>query len=74
MQKGEQYILMTGREWQFGWYAQDRWQVTRKLTVNIGLRYEYYPADDARRWQGTRAAGSRYEPGVPGRPRQRARG
>ena len=34
---------MTGREWQFGWYARDRWQVSRNLTVNIGLRYEYYP-------------------------------
>jgi hypothetical protein len=43
MQKSYQNILMTGREWQFGWYARDRWQVSRKLTVNIGLRYEYYP-------------------------------
>ena len=34
---------MTGREWQFGWYARDRWQVNRNLTLNIGLRYEYYP-------------------------------
>ncbi|HZQ51898.1 MAG TPA: TonB-dependent receptor [Bryobacteraceae bacterium] len=43
VQKGLQYILMTGREWQFGWYAQDRWQVSRKLTVDLGLRYELYP-------------------------------
>ncbi len=42
-QKGEQYILMTGREWQFGWYVQDRWQVSKKLTVTAGLRYELYP-------------------------------
>ncbi len=42
-QKGEQYILMTGREWQFGWFAQDRWQVSKKLTVSMGVRYEYYP-------------------------------
>jgi len=41
--KSLQYILSTGREWQFGWYARDRWQVSRKLTVNIGLRYEFYP-------------------------------
>ena len=34
---------MTGREWQFGWFAQDRWQVSRKLTVTLGLRYELYP-------------------------------
>ncbi len=43
VQKGVQYILMTGREWQFGWYGQDRWQVSRNLTVTLGLRYEYYP-------------------------------
>ena len=43
MQKSIQYILMTPREWQFGWYGQDRWQVTKKLTVSLGLRYELYP-------------------------------
>jgi predicted secreted protein len=43
VQKGVQYILMTGREWQFGWYAQDRWQVNRNLTLSVGLRYELYP-------------------------------
>ncbi len=43
VQKGLQYILMTGREWQFGWYGQDRWQVSRNLTVSAGIRYEYYP-------------------------------
>lgn len=43
VQKGVQYILMTGREWQFGWYAQDRWQVSQKLTITAGLRYELYP-------------------------------
>jgi hypothetical protein len=43
VQKGLQYILMTTREWQFGWYAQDRWQVSRNLTVSLGVRYEFYP-------------------------------
>jgi hypothetical protein len=43
VQKSYQNILMTGREWQFGWYARDRWQINRNLTLNIGLRYEYYP-------------------------------
>ena len=43
MQKSIQYILMTPREYQFGWYAQDRWQVTKRLTMNFGLRYELYP-------------------------------
>ncbi len=42
-QKGDQYILMTGREWQFGWFAQDRWQFSKKLTVSLGVRYELYP-------------------------------
>jgi hypothetical protein len=41
--KSIQNILMTGREWQFGFYARDRWQVTRNLTVNIGVRMERYP-------------------------------
>ena len=42
-QKGYQYILMTGREWQFGLYAKDRWQVSRKLTIDYGVRYELFP-------------------------------
>ncbi len=54
LQKGDQYILMTGREWQFGFYARDRWQVSRKLTVSLGLRYEFYPLM-------TRAAGKGLE-------------
>lgn len=27
----------------WGFYARDQWQVNRKLTLNYGLRYEYYP-------------------------------
>ena len=38
-----QYEKMTTYEWQFGWYFQDRWQVTPKLTATLGLRYEFYP-------------------------------
>jgi len=41
--KSLQNILSTGREWQFGWYARDRWQVSRNFTIDIGLRYEFYP-------------------------------
>jgi Carboxypeptidase regulatory-like domain/TonB dependent receptor len=27
----------------YGFYARDQWQVNRKLTLNYGMRYEYYP-------------------------------
>ena len=34
---------MTGREWQYGLYVTDRWQASDKLTLNVGLRFEFYP-------------------------------
>jgi len=43
VQKSLQYEEMNPREWQFGGYVRDRWQVSRKLTLNLGLRYEYFP-------------------------------
>ncbi len=58
MAKSLQYVLATGREWQFAGYVTDRYQVSPKLTVNVGLRYEYFPLI-------TRAAGKgieRYDP------------
>jgi hypothetical protein len=48
--KSVQFRDMTTREWQNGLYFRDRWQVRRNLTLNLGVRYEYYPlmtrADD----------------------------
>lgn len=41
--KDFQEIQMTGRENQFALYARDRWNVTEKLTLSLGLRMEYYP-------------------------------
>lgn len=37
------YDPMTTREWQFGWYVRDRWQVSRNLTLSLGVRLEYLP-------------------------------
>jgi outer membrane receptor protein involved in Fe transport len=41
--KSVQFEELSGRENQYGLYVADRWQVNEKLTVNLGLRYEYYP-------------------------------
>ncbi|HKX28456.1 MAG TPA: TonB-dependent receptor [Blastocatellia bacterium] len=43
VQKSLQYEVMTTREWQTGLYFRDRWQVSRNLTLTLGLRYELYP-------------------------------
>src|SRR5262247_1154373 len=42
-EKSLQYEVMTGREWQMGFFVRDRWQVTRNLTATLGLRYEMFP-------------------------------
>ncbi|AMY09708.1 Outer membrane receptor for Fe3+-dicitrate [Luteitalea pratensis] len=41
--KSVQFEVMTARENQMDIYVNDRWQVNDKLTVNAGLRWEYYP-------------------------------
>ncbi len=41
--KSIQYFEMATRETQLGFYVRDRWQVSRRLTLNLGLRYEYFP-------------------------------
>jgi outer membrane receptor protein involved in Fe transport len=42
-QESVQNELMTTREWQHAFYGRDRWQVNNQLTLDLGLRYEYYP-------------------------------
>jgi hypothetical protein len=41
--KSVQAELMTGREWQHNFFIRDRWTVGSKVTVDLGLRWEYYP-------------------------------
>ena len=44
VQKDTQYLNpATSRESVWAFYAQDQWQATPKLTINYGVRYEYYP-------------------------------
>jgi hypothetical protein len=38
-----QQPLLTLRTWEFALYARDQWQVSRKLTLNYGVRWEHYP-------------------------------
>ena len=35
------YVLL--RTWQYSLYIRDQWQVSRKLTLSYGTRWEYYP-------------------------------
>jgi carboxypeptidase family protein/TonB-dependent receptor-like protein len=41
--KSVQNEVMTGREWQHALFARDRWTPNGKLTLDLGLRWEYYP-------------------------------
>ena len=34
---------LTMRTWEFAAYVRDQWHVSSKLTVNYGVRWEYYP-------------------------------
>jgi hypothetical protein len=41
--KSVQNELMTGREWQHALYFRDRWTPTANLTLDLGMRWEYFP-------------------------------
>lgn len=38
-----QQPYLTLRSWEFALYVRDQWQVSRKFTVNYGVRWEHYP-------------------------------
>jgi hypothetical protein len=43
VRRSAQFEVMTAYNWQFALYFRDRWQVTPKLTLSLGLRYELFP-------------------------------
>lgn len=43
VRKALQFIQQTGKEWQEALYVGDVWRARPNLTVDAGLRWEYYP-------------------------------
>lgn len=43
VQKAIQWETMRTREWRFGFHFGDRWQPHRNVTLDLGVRYEYFP-------------------------------
>jgi hypothetical protein len=43
VRRAAQFEVMTAYNWQFALYFRDRWQVTPKLTLSLGTRYELFP-------------------------------
>jgi hypothetical protein len=39
----QEFGAMATRVWADALYIRDQWQATRKLTINYGVRWEYYP-------------------------------
>ena len=43
VQKAIQWEELTTREWRFGFHFGDRWEPHEKVTLDLGVRYEYFP-------------------------------
>ena len=49
--------LYTGRMYELGFFVQDDWRVASRLTVNLGMRYDFYSNFEAHGEDGTPDAG-----------------
>jgi hypothetical protein len=47
-QTGEDFRPGTLRTWQFGTFIRDQFELTPKMTVSVGVRWEYYPLSQRR--------------------------
>lgn len=53
--KARQLFNPNAERWgTWAWYVQDQWQMTPKMTLNLGLRWEYYPFAYADNGKGLR--------------------
>lgn len=43
VENGQQFIKATNKDWQYAFYAGDTYRLSPKLTVDAGLRWEYFP-------------------------------
>jgi hypothetical protein len=43
VRKAIQWEDMSTREWRYGFHFGDRWQPHRDVTLDLGVRYEYFP-------------------------------
>jgi hypothetical protein len=58
------------RSWETGYFGQDDWRVTQRLTLNLGLRYDFYTWPYETRnlmsnWNPAGPNGSLFQPGSP---------
>ncbi|HEX5481987.1 MAG TPA: TonB-dependent receptor [Terriglobia bacterium] len=49
--------IYAGRMYEYGFFAQDDWRIMPKLTLNLGLRYDFYSNFAAHGEDGTAQAG-----------------